>query len=357
MWSNLVEKFKKAWEWFGHADQTFSALTFGKWFLGSIGMSWASWLGNLPLPFIVLSGLCTFGVGLIISNQWLWRKQQSARKAKSDATKLSEGRCLVIEYSQAQALSVGPIEGHGLDEGPWLTERIVVTNKSSGPLHNVRVGLVRLVDHDDQFPSHLTGSVSIPLALPFAEPAQGPTTLNHSESRFIAVFHYHQAWWNPNIRLGHLGTPAIYSGPYAIEIEATSQEGASGKSEFIIGLLRKTSGGVSDPYLQPVWMPSMTLGQVRDRLIALCADGVHLRNEVLPTEGMLDVWRDKYEIWRLEILQTAKRFDRDLRHKLWPLNEVPLANLGSPVNGEHQQALNIISEVVSRAKKHLNIDS
>ena len=147
------------------------------------------------------------------------------------------------------------------------------------------------------------------------------------------------------------------SGPYAIEIQATCQEGSSEKSEFILGLCKRPTGGISDLYFQPVFMPGMTLEQVRDQLITLRADGVHLRNENIPTKGMLSVWRDRYEIWHLRVLQTAKRLDPELRHKLWPLNTVQSRNLGTPVDGEHQQELNIISEILSRIENYLNFPS
>lgn len=80
----FLEKFKKLWEGCGHITQGFSIYSFFVWVGTGGGMSAISWFWDLPIPFIIFVGPATFAIGLIISNQWAWRKTNSTKTEKAD---------------------------------------------------------------------------------------------------------------------------------------------------------------------------------------------------------------------------------------------------------------------------------
>jgi hypothetical protein len=347
--------FKWFWESICNLDALLSILERLGWKekLGSVmsaGLaSMATALVGKPWWVNVLSGFGGLFLALVCLNYFKGNRKKFIK---------AETAGLKIEYIEDHAIGVGPQEGHGIQEGHWYISRVKISNKNTTEsLPDARAAIVSLIDHDEKFPNHLLGKINIPFQLLFSDSHEGVMDLNPTEGKFIDVIYYHQSFWNPNIRMGRNDGPEIFGGPYSIEIQATSRDGVSENTEFIIGLRKRLTGGMSDLCFVPVWVNGITSQQVRDKLITLCADGVHLRNEEITTPGMLDAWQDRYEIWHLLILQMANRFERDLRHKIWPLNTITQYGLGSPFNGEHQQKLNIISEVVARVRNHLGLGS
>jgi len=355
--SLLVEKFKKFWEWCGHIDLAWSLFNVGSGVLVGSVMTFISWFGEMPAPFIVFSGLLALVGGFILANQWEWRKQQRANKIGYAIAKTGKKKSLAIEFFQDHAFSVGPHEGHDVKRGPWFTAQITIANNGLNPLHNVKVSIMSIKDFDEKFPVHLQGKLSLPFPLLFSESQDGPIELNPSERIVFSVFHFHQTFWNPYINLGTKQGPGINSGPYVVEIQATSQEEYSESLEFIVGLFRNPEGGSSTPYFESTIMPNISLEQKRMLLFTLRGEGVQLRDERLPTVAMFDVWNDKYEIWHLRVLRTANSLDPELKHQLRPLNTWKIWGLGHPVNTQHETALEIISETLARIESYLGIPS
>ncbi|MCA9423207.1 MAG: hypothetical protein KC592_19465 [Nitrospira sp.] len=227
MLQKWIEKIKEIWEWCGHIDQAFSIYGLIASILFGGGMSWLSSAIDWPWPLIIISGVAAFGIGLVISNQWLWRKKNAVKQKR--VAKIAP----TIECLKDHEILEGSVEGHGLQGGPWIVARVAIVNKELKAFHNVRVSIVSLIDHSEKFPSHLRGIVNIPFLLPFSEWQVEPSILNPLDSKFIDVFHHHQVFWNCHISLGSKDNSQIFCGTYAIEIQATSEEGSSERSEFI----------------------------------------------------------------------------------------------------------------------------
>ena len=160
---------------------------------------------------------------------------------------------LEIEYAEdGRFLHQGEPEGHGWENGPWLTHRLVIHNGNTAkPLHGVESQIITLIDETGNFPQHLIGIITLPYSLPFSDSGERSIPLSPNQRKSVDVFAYHRHFSNPDIHLGNRQGMKIYGGVYTVTIQISCLDTKATSGSFSIGLSGGT-GGFSDPFMKAI---------------------------------------------------------------------------------------------------------
>lgn len=100
--------------------------------------------------------------------------------------------------------------------------------------------------------------------------------------------------------------------------------------------------------------------EARNKLWALRDEGVALRNKGKKFVDPVKIaeWKNKHDIWRSAVLESAAVYSMDLRHSLDPVDKVAPGNIESVKwqQDGHQMRVSLISEILDRVYKFLNRD-
>ena len=204
MWSNLVDKFKQWWEWYGHADQAWSLYGVISWLFPSGGfMSLMAFQTEMPWPFIVLLGLLAYAIGLSISNQRLWRSRHLKNGGTNRPGLIYGGEEIEIVHDPLDAsyLEFGKeITGQGIHEGIWITQKIKIKNAKAKSIHGAQVQLLDV----SPLPPELSGR--LPLFLKFPDyPNANKVDLHSEQEILVNVVSYHNEFLNSDFHIEEAG--------------------------------------------------------------------------------------------------------------------------------------------------------